>query len=83
MGALFKFLLIVFVILYLIGFVFRWFLKKFIRSAQEGYYGTQSSSQAQSQSRQQGDVRIDYVPPKKKGKHFKGGDYVDYEELGK
>ena len=81
MGFL-KFLFILIAILYLIGFVFRWFLKKVIRSAQEGYYGTQTG-QSGSQNRQQGDVRIDYVPPKKKGKHFKGGEYVDYEELGK
>ena len=82
MGFL-KFLFVFIGILYLIGFVFRWFLRKVIRSAQEGYYGTQSSSQSQTHAKQQGDVRIDYVPPKKKGKDFKGGDYVDYEELGK
>lgn len=78
-----KFLLIVFAVLYLIGFLFRWVLGKFVRNVREGYYGsTQQSYQGNTQRvKNEGEVSIDYKPPKKKPKDFKGGEYVDYEEL--
>lgn len=41
------------------------------------------NQQAQSQSRQnkEGELNVDYVPNKGKKDDFKGGQYVDYEEV--
>ncbi|UXP33326.1 DUF4834 domain-containing protein [Reichenbachiella agarivorans] len=44
----------------------------------------QSSQQYQQRQPADGNVHIDYVPKKgkeKEEKYFKGGDYVDYEEV--
>jgi len=43
-----------------------------------------SPKQEQPRMRKEGDVNIDYQPGKKSGRYgsdFKGGEYVDYEEL--
>ncbi len=34
-----------------------------------------------SSSKRQGETTLDYIPEDKKRKDFKGGDYVDYEEI--
>ena len=60
-----------------------------VNSKQRGYSFGPESRRQQQRSRYQrpkGDVNIDYVPEdqKKKGRSsqdFKGGDYVDYEEV--
>ncbi|WP_109833078.1 DUF4834 family protein [Reichenbachiella versicolor] len=92
MYALLKFILIFFCILWLIskvfGFAARVFLGKVAKqnggrgfSYQKTYqYGGNRSEAAKPK---EGNVHIDYVPKESKGKgdNFKGGDYVDYEEV--
>lgn len=78
MGFLLKFLLITFGVLYLLGFMFRWVLKKLYKNFQSsaGNYNSTGARPAD------GNVKVDYVPPKdKKGKNFRGGDYIEYEEI--
>lgn len=36
---------------------------------------------SQSFSKKEGETTIDYIPQNKKPGEFKGGDYVDYEEI--
>jgi hypothetical protein len=79
MGFLFKFIVIVFGLLYLMGFLFRWFLKRFIRQVQQS--ASNQTNHQQYRQTPEGKIRIDYVPPRKKPGLFKGGEYVDYEEI--
>ncbi|MGR3809037.1 DUF4834 domain-containing protein [Jiulongibacter sp. NS-SX5] len=39
------------------------------------------NSQTKTQSRKEGDVNVDYVPKDAKGHDYRGGEYVDYEEV--
>ncbi len=81
---------------YLLPVVLRAVLGSFVRqqvhkAQQAGFYPPNGNPQAgyQSQASQPeaapGQVRVDYVPPKATSperKHeFRGGEYVDYEEL--
>lgn len=79
-----KFLLILIIIFYLIyrvgGFLFR----MLFLSAQQQRQHYQGQAQQQAQRRAaDSNLNIDYVPgePKKDKKDFRGGDYVDYEEV--
>lgn len=80
------FLLILYLCYRLLRFFFRPILaflaKRAIRKAAQG----QGYAGKQKRYRQpDGSIRIDHVPPKNKQQQpeFKGGEYVDYEELNK
>lgn len=77
----------------LFGFVFWWILKGISRflfgslsqqqANQRNFNG--GGQQRQKQAPRDGNVNIDYAPKdqktKKSSDNFKGGDYVDYEEV--
>ncbi|MCV9388255.1 DUF4834 family protein [Reichenbachiella ulvae] len=84
-----KFILIFFLFFWLVfklgGFFVRLFLGKVANEARQQQGGQYQYQQQQKQQPRDGNVNIDYVP-KEKGKkndktNFKGGDYVDYEEV--
>jgi predicted lipid-binding transport protein (Tim44 family) len=76
MGFLLKFLVITFGLLYLIGFAARWWMRKLYKNFQ------QQAGVNQPKPKQEGEIIIEKVPQRNKGnKEFKGGEYVDYEEL--
>lgn len=89
------FLLTVLVISFIIRFVapvvLRWLVGSFLKK-QAHRYGQQFGGQnpfgtpppPRSSSSAPGQVHVDYVPPKQKptrAKEFKGGEYVDFEEV--
>ncbi|MFT6867983.1 MAG: hypothetical protein ACJA08_002830 [Cyclobacteriaceae bacterium] len=77
-----KFLLIIFLISYVVyklgGFLVRML---FINATQQQNH--KNTSNTTTRKRTSGNVNLDYVPEEgKKGKtDFKGGDYVEYEEV--
>ncbi|WKV12824.1 DUF4834 domain-containing protein [Marivirga harenae] len=80
---MFKFLLILFLIGYLIfkvgGFFFRLFLGRTARTAQERQYKENNRGRKTKDG-----IHIDHVPSqkgKRTGGNFKGGEYVDYEDV--
>ncbi len=76
-----KFLAILFIVAY-VTFKFGGFLMKIMYSAL-GQDPNKKNVNNRSGRKSKGDINIDYVPgDKKKGNaDFKGGEYVDYEEL--
>jgi hypothetical protein len=83
-----KFLLITFLICYLIyklgGFLLKYFFISLGNKMQDSQSFQQSSHSYQNRRSTNGDVDIDYIPKNgqpKKTKDFKGGEYVDYEEI--
>ncbi|PIB36907.1 hypothetical protein BFP72_16605 [Reichenbachiella sp. 5M10] len=80
-----KFIVIFFLFFWIVfklgGFLVRMFFGNMANQSR------QNTTQQNYQQRQpsEGNVHIDYVPKQKKGKvdkhDFKGGDYVDYEEV--
>ncbi|MFY0607334.1 MAG: DUF4834 family protein [Cyclobacteriaceae bacterium] len=78
-----KFLLIVGLIFYVIYRVAGFFFKAVFLSAQQRAQNNPYTQQRQSQTRpRSGNLNIDYMPKDKKSKDdFKGGDYVDFEEV--
>lgn len=81
-----KFLLILFLVFYLLwkvgGFLFRNILVKSFIKHQQGNF-QQSQQQKQYRKPPNSNVNVEFIPPenKVKGKTFKGGEYVDYEEI--
>ncbi|WKK82227.2 DUF4834 domain-containing protein [Marivirga arenosa] len=80
---MFKFLLILFLIGYLFfkigGFIFRLFLGRTAKAAQERQYQQNNKGRTTKDG-----VHIDHIPNqkgKRSGGNFKGGEYVDYEEV--
>jgi hypothetical protein len=80
---MFKFLFILFLVGYLIfkigGFLFRLFLGRTYKAAQERQYKQNNNGRTTKDG-----INIDHVPNqkgKRTGGNFKGGEYVDYEEL--
>lgn len=78
-----KFLLILFLIGYLFfkigGFLFRLFLGRTAKAAQERQYKQNNKGRTTKDG-----INIDHIPNqkgKRTGGNFKGGEYVDYEEL--
>ena len=68
--------------------LFRFLLGMFIKkSMRNGTFFTNMYQQqrpqpnGQSTSRPKGDVKIDYMPNQPDRKDFRGGEYVDYEEV--
>ena len=76
-----KFLAILFVGFWIIRGVFRLFFNPFIQGA-----GQKQGSQTRQQTRpKDGNVDVNYAPQKggkkKSTENYKGGDYVDFEEV--
>lgn len=85
---MFKFLLLLFLFIYIIaklgGFILRALFSGFSSQARQQTFHSQSQRAQQRQPRD-GNVSIDYNPKEKRqskdGGNFKGGDYVNYEEV--
>lgn len=81
MGLL-KFLLITICVLWLIKMIFRlalpYLFQSLVNKAQQQAGQYQHPPQ---QKRADGRIRVDYVPPKAKGKGNNAGDFVEYEEI--
>ncbi|MDX5346566.1 MAG: DUF4834 family protein [Hymenobacteraceae bacterium] len=94
MGFL-KFILVTILVIYFIRlvapFVLRWIFKAFFKKmAKNGqfYGGSFQNGQYRSYQQQEkssrkasGNVNIDYIPEEPDRKEFRGGQYVDYEEV--
>jgi Domain of unknown function (DUF4834) len=81
-----KFLLILFLILFIFPRLLKWALRGFVVSqftkAQQDFQQKQQSSYSSSNKRE-GQIDVDFIPPKKgkNSENFDGGEYVDYEEV--
>ena len=80
---MFKFLIILFLIGYLFfkigGFLFRLFLGRTAKAAQERQYQQNNKGRKTKNG-----IHIDHIPNqkgKRTGGNFKGGEYVDYEDV--
>lgn len=83
-----KFLLISFLIFFivykLLKFFFKLFLVKSAAQFQQRQYQSSQNYQQRYQKPREGNINIDYIPKQKKEreeKSFKGGEYIDYEEV--
>ncbi|MFT6037039.1 MAG: hypothetical protein ACJAT1_000878 [Marivirga sp.] len=83
---MFKFLLILFIIGYVFvkvgGFIFRMFLGGI--GAKSAFQQAAQNGQQQQKKRTADGISIDFVPEdknKRRAKNFRGGEYVEYEEL--
>ncbi|MDQ4141696.1 MAG: DUF4834 family protein [Bacteroidota bacterium] len=86
-------LVIFFLLRLLMPYIIKWVLQAFVKRTirKGGFTGTfgqppfQQNPFQQQQRTQEGKVNIDYVPngnkTKPDGSDFKGGEYVDYEEV--
>ncbi len=85
-------LLIFFLLRLVMPYIIRWALQAFVKRTirKGGFTGTFGQAPFSQESFQQrpapeGKINIDYVPeenqPKANGNDFKGGEYVDYEEV--
>lgn len=86
------FLIVIFVVYKLSGFFMRILFTTLGNSARESFGSQQPKGERNTYGKKQqkpmgGNVNIDYVPeekkkrPKKSAPKFKGGEYVDYEEI--
>jgi hypothetical protein len=73
-----RFLGLLFLIFFVLPWVFRWALRFYV--AKKINEAQNRQNQSQYTSRKDGKINVDYVPPKNQ-ERFKGGDYVDYEEV--
>ncbi len=83
MAVLLKYSLVLFLIFYLFSklakFLFRIFLGRTAKAAQERQYKQNNKGRTTKDG-----INIDHIPNqdgKRTGGNFKGGEYVDYEEL--
>lgn len=84
-----KFLLISFLIFFIVFKLLKFFFKLFlVRGAaqfqQRQYQSNSQNYQQRYQKPREGNINIDFIPNKKKEreeKTFKGGEYIDYEEV--
>ncbi|MES2517234.1 MAG: DUF4834 family protein [Bacteroidota bacterium] len=82
---MFKFIIILALVFYIMPKLIKWALKGFIvtqvNKAQQDM--RQHQKAYQSQQKREGVIDVDYVPKKneKKSENFGGGEYVDYEEV--
>jgi len=90
MGAILKFILILFCIYFIFsrlgGYMLRgllWFIGAQAVKKQSQYFNQNQQNQTNERKKSDGEINIGYIPDNKKGKEvdFKGGDYVDYEEV--
>jgi len=82
---MFKFIIILALIFYILPKLIKWALKGFIVTQVNKVQQDMRQSQKayQSQQKREGEIDIDFVPKKneKKSENFGGGEYVDYEEV--
>jgi large-conductance mechanosensitive channel len=65
---------------YILGFILRFLLFRFLKKIQK--QASQFTQQEPEQNRKEGEVIIDYIPKRKKEKSKpKKGEFVDYEEI--
>lgn len=84
--ALIKFILISILVMYIIRIIFRLIfpvvLKSMFSKVQQQAANQSGQYNNQRYSRPEGDISIEYTPPReKKGNSDKLGDFVDYEEV--
>ena len=80
MGVLFKYILILIVVLYMINKVGKFFYELFLGSTKESRQNQSRFSTSSQSSERTNDI---HVEPKnsQNSKNFKAGEYVDYEEI--
>ena len=72
-----RFILIFILVIYLIGFLSRWILQRWLRRVtNSGFY-----RQQQTRQRPKGEVNVDYQPTAEKKIDRTEGEYVDFEEV--
>lgn len=81
-------ILVIFFIRLVAPILFRWLLAFFVKkSLRNGTFFYSNMNQprpeprANNNGKQQGGVKIDYIPEQPDRKDFNGGQYVDYEEI--
>ena len=72
-----KILLLLILFSFLVSQVFKFLFRPFIFVNQQRSQG----QPFQKSSKRDGEVKIDYVPQKDKKDDYKGGEYVDFEEV--
>ncbi|UOQ97983.1 DUF4834 family protein [Hymenobacter sp. 5317J-9] len=78
------FIVIFFAVRYVLPIVLRWALNSFVRKQMRNGGFVVPPQAAPRQDREPGQIHVDYVPPaaaKQKPNEFKGGEYVDFEEV--
>ena len=87
-----KFLIIVTILFFFFkrfgGWILRMLLKAFLGNQAKKFQQAQTNgfnrTQQEKETKKEGEITINHVPEKEKNKfNFKGGDYVDFEELKK
>ncbi|QPH38150.1 DUF4834 family protein [Pedobacter endophyticus] len=82
--GLIKFIFIAILVLWIIRMLIRLILPMLfnnLASKMQQQAGGQGQQQQRRQSKPEGSISIDYMPPKQTGKTDKLGDFVDYEEV--
>ena len=80
--ALLKFLFITICVLWLLKMVARLLLPMLFQSMIKKAQNNASQHYQQQQPRQEGKIKIDFIPPRPKDEKLdKAGDFVDYEEV--
>ncbi|WP_341224645.1 DUF4834 domain-containing protein [uncultured Arcticibacterium sp.] len=77
---MFKIILVVFLIIAFVPPVRR-FLFWLIVGKQMVNEQKRANKNSQPQEKKEGQINVDYVPKERQEKGFKGGQYVDYEEV--
>jgi len=82
MGAVIKYVLIAIIVLYLINKVGKFFYELFFpgKLGEKQAANGRSTTSSRQQNYNEGDVHVS-KEPNEKNKNFKGGDYVDFEEV--
>ncbi|WP_420154517.1 DUF4834 domain-containing protein [Siphonobacter sp.] len=75
---IFKILLVVMAIGFIFPRIVRWVFRLFLKDQFSRVEREFRQEKAQNRQRE-GKVNVDYAPPQKEG--YKGGDYIDYEEV--
>lgn len=83
---MFEFLLVVLIIyivlVILIRFVFPFLIKRFVKRVQRNLFEQNDNYQNQHyESTKNGEINVDFIPPKSKTSTDNVGEYVDYEEI--
>ncbi len=78
MVALLKFIFIAFLIIYLLGYIGRYLLSRWLKKFQQGAQGQATQG---GKSQKEGEVTINNNPTEKKHFSKDDGEYVDYEEI--
>ncbi len=75
-------LIIYFVFVIFTRFIFPFLLKRFVRRVQKNIFDQNTDLKDQYENtKKNGEINVDYIPPKSKTNTDHVGEYVDYEEL--